>query len=152
MKTQSRFVIGSMAILIVGLVALSLLIAGSSLAQGSAGPGVKPVLESIIKDDAPQGWDPFPFEAGLRELVDQGLLTQDEMDQIMADLAQRSEGVTVEKSQDGQGAELVEIIINDDGSVGLWGPMTEALDAAVTKGLISEQEAAAVLERVHAAR
>lgn len=152
MKEKSRFVIGSMAILVVGLVALSLLIAGSSLAQGESSTNAVPVHESLIESGMPLGWEPFPFESGLRELVDQGRISQEELDQIMTELAQRTGAVTLEASQSADGVEMIEIKINDDGSANLRGPMSETLDAAVANRLLSPEEAAAILERVDEAR
>lgn len=156
MKAHTRLVIGSFALLVVGLVAASLLIAGSSSAQEDKQPKevekVETVREIVSDGELPEGWVPFPFEAALRDMIDDGRLNYEEVDQIMAILAQHTGAVSFESSssENGQPKDvevLVDIKIEVDGG-DLSQAYQQTLDQAVAAGLLTADEAAEVLAKV----
>lgn len=156
MKARTRLVIGSFALLVVGLVAASLLIAGSSSAQEDKRPKevekVETVREIVSDGQLPEGWVPFPFEAALRDMIGDGRLNYEEVDQIMAILAQHTGAVSYESSssENGQPKDvevLVDIKIEVDGG-DLSQAFQQTLDQAVAEGLLTADEAAEVLAKV----
>ena len=158
MKPRLRLVIGSFAFLVVGLAAVSLLIAGNGRAQEADQPvkekHVETVREIISEGELPEGWVPFPFEAALRDMIDDGRLTQEDVDQIMSDLAERTDAITVERSGGGDQSDevevLVEIKIVDDGR-DMSDLFQQTLDQAVADGLLTSEDAAEVMQKVHEA-
>ncbi|MDX1417481.1 MAG: hypothetical protein R3293_24970 [Candidatus Promineifilaceae bacterium] len=161
MKAQTRMITGSFAILIAGIAAVSLVMAGSGRAQTSQPAQtqqseepqqvkkVETVREIIMEGEPPEEWVAFPFEAALGDLVDDDRLTVEEKDRIMAILSEKSDAVTYESSTSGDDLEqdvevLVEIKIDDDGR-DFTTAFEQTLDQVVAENLLTAEEAAAIL-------
>ncbi|MEZ4518948.1 MAG: hypothetical protein R3C44_19720 [Chloroflexota bacterium] len=156
-------------ILLVGLLGAGFMLAGRALAQAEPTdepttttdePMVHELVERVISGgdsivisgQAGIGFG-FPFETALRKLATEGVITNEDVDSIMEDLSAQTDAVTFSSSTspDGQMKEItVDVDIRSDDET-LRPAMEQALDNAVANGLLTAEQAAAVLAEVDAA-
>lgn len=159
MKSNRMLTVALAGLAVIGLAVFGL-VAGRTLAQDEDPPAVEAgqqagqVIErEFIAIETDGGGAGFPFERALRGLIRDGGLTQAGVDSIMADLSNLSDAVDYQATTSPDGNEhQVEIKITIEGDDASLRPaMEQALNNAVTAGLLTAEQAAAVLAEVDAA-